>query len=214
MTVVQQVARSRGSDSTEPPAEIEVAELPLDGRAAGMADGIARPRDAREVGGGRNEPEPLVRRARDAARFRDRGRARLVREPLAALEAVRGGRARREDRLLGVRHRPCRSIFKRVTTLFNPVSALTDNGVVNVVQARRRAPGADRDPAAGRVRRRHARDARRDRLGRRHPGRRSRPRTRTATGGELINYAAHLGPVNRYRIYTLAPGGKPRWWPR
>ena len=28
--------------------------------------------------------------------------------------------------------------------------------------------------------------------------------------GELINYAAHLGPVNRYRIYTLAPGGKPR----
>jgi carotenoid cleavage dioxygenase-like enzyme len=28
--------------------------------------------------------------------------------------------------------------------------------------------------------------------------------------GELINYAAHLGPVNRYRIYTLVPGGKPR----
>jgi carotenoid cleavage dioxygenase-like enzyme len=28
--------------------------------------------------------------------------------------------------------------------------------------------------------------------------------------GELINYAAQLGPVNSYRFYTQKPGGKPR----
>src|SRR5688572_1580867 len=29
---------------------------------------------------------------------------------------------------------PCRSLFKRMTTMFDPVSALSDNGVVNVAK--------------------------------------------------------------------------------
>jgi beta,beta-carotene 9',10'-dioxygenase len=104
---------------------------------------------------------------------------------------------------------PCRSLFKRVTTLFNPVSGLTDNGVVNVVKLGDEYLALTESPLpvafdgdtldtlgvpdwAGDI-----------------PGLLTTAHPH-GDRGELINYAAHLGPVNRYRIYTMAPGGKPR----
>ena len=104
---------------------------------------------------------------------------------------------------------PCRSIFKRVTTLFDPVAALSDNGVVNVAKlgdqylALTETPlpvafdpdtletlgvtdWADEIPGV---------------LTTAHPH---------GDGGTLINYALHPGARPSYRIYTQQPGGQPR----
>lgn len=105
---------------------------------------------------------------------------------------------------------PCRSLFKRMALLFRPGSGVTDNAVVNVVRlgdehlAMTESPipiAFDRDTLET-IGRPEWADEIPGLLTTAHPH---------GDKGELINYAIHLGAVNRYyRFYTLAPGGKPR----
>jgi beta,beta-carotene 9',10'-dioxygenase len=100
---------------------------------------------------------------------------------------------------------PCRSIFRRVQTLFSP--KLTDNGSVNVVRLGEETLALTETPLpvafdpdtletlgvtgwAGEV-----------------PGQLTiaHPHYDFDTG-ELLSYAAHLGPRNRYRLYAVKDG--------
>ena len=104
---------------------------------------------------------------------------------------------------------PCRSIFKRVTTLFDPAQALTDNGVVNVARlgdqylALTETPlPVEFDPDTLET------------LGvtewrKKIPGISTTAHPH-GDGHTLINYALAYGPVSSYRIYTQEPGEAPR----
>ena len=104
---------------------------------------------------------------------------------------------------------PCRSLFKRVQSLFASGSDFTDNASVNVVPLEDRAVAMTETPLPV------AFD----------------PQTLETLGvtdwaseipgqvtiahphydrGELISYAAHLGPRSTYRLYAMKPGGRPR----
>jgi carotenoid cleavage dioxygenase-like enzyme len=106
---------------------------------------------------------------------------------------------------------PCRSIFRRLQTAFSP--KLTDNGAVNVVRfggetlALTETPlpvafepetletlgvtgWADAIPGVITI---------------------AHPHYDFATG-ELLSYAAHLGPRSRYRMYAVRPDGEVRVW--
>jgi beta,beta-carotene 9',10'-dioxygenase len=194
----------------EPPAEIEVAELPVQGGLPGwLAGSLVRVTPAKfEVGGKR------------LAHWFD-GQAMLH------AFGVGGGRVSYANRWLRTKQLesierdgklaytefgtdPCRSIFKRMSLLFKPRDGVTDNAAVNVVRlgdehlAMTESPMPitfDRDTleTIG-----HAEwsDEVPGLLTTAHPH---------GAGGELINYALHLGFASRYyRFYTLAPGGKPR----
>jgi beta,beta-carotene 9',10'-dioxygenase len=105
---------------------------------------------------------------------------------------------------------PCRSLFKRVQTLFSPGAAFTDNANVNVTKLGERFIAMTETPlpvqfdartlkAAG-VRPYEA------------PGQLStaHPHMNRADGG-MLNYAANLGPRSSYRFFELAPRArKPR----
>lgn len=101
---------------------------------------------------------------------------------------------------------PCRSLFRRVASLFAPGSDLTDNASVNVVPLEDQMVAMTEtpmpvafDPAtletlgvaqwAGEI-----------------PGQVTIAHPHW-DGGELISYAAHLGPRSTYRLYAMAPGG-------
>jgi beta,beta-carotene 9',10'-dioxygenase len=103
---------------------------------------------------------------------------------------------------------PCRSIFKRVTTMFDPTAALSDNGVVNVAKlgdeylALTETPlpvafDADTLQTLGVT---DWADAIPGVLTTAHPH---------GDRGTLINYALHFGARPSYRIYTQEPGGEP-----
>ena len=208
MTVVQGAKTSPELGFTEPPAEIAVAELPLEGELPPWLTGsLVRVTPARWEAG-----DTTLRHWFDG---------------LAMLHGfgIEGGRVSYANRWLRSKQfeaverdgkiayaefasDPCRSLFKRITTMFKPVSALTDNGVVNVVKLGDEYLALTETPLpvafdgdtldtlgvadwAGDI-----------------PGLLTTAHPH-GDRGELINYAAHLGPVNRYRIYTLAPGGKP-----
>jgi beta,beta-carotene 9',10'-dioxygenase len=104
---------------------------------------------------------------------------------------------------------PCRSIFKRVSTLFDPATLLTDNGVVNVARLGDEYLALTETPlpvafdpetleTLGVV-----------------GWRKEIPGVITTAhphgdAGTLINYALGVGPMPSYRIYTQEPGAEPR----
>jgi beta,beta-carotene 9',10'-dioxygenase len=110
---------------------------------------------------------------------------------------------------------PCRSLFKRVQTLFSPGSALTDNANVNVARLGERFIAMTETPlpvefdphtlAAAGVRPFQA------------PGQLStaHPHMDRASGA-LLNYAAKLGARSSYRFFKVpaTPAGGPRAKPR
>jgi beta,beta-carotene 9',10'-dioxygenase len=102
---------------------------------------------------------------------------------------------------------PCRSLFARVFSLFSP--KITDNANVNLVKLGERYISMTETPIAVEFDGETLETAG---VAYEAPGMLStaHPHLDRASGG-MLNYAAKLGPRNRYRFYTLAPGErKPR----
>ena len=99
---------------------------------------------------------------------------------------------------------PCRSLFKRVQTLFSPGSAMPDNANVNVTQLGERFVAMTETPLPVQF---DPDTLRRPRCARtRRPGSSPPPTpTSTATTGGMINYAAKLGPRSSYRFFARRP---------
>src|SRR5687767_8859546 len=103
---------------------------------------------------------------------------------------------------------PCRSIFKRVTTMFDPVAAVSDNGVVNVAKlgdqylalTETPLPVAFEPDTLETLGVTDWADAIPGIITTAHPH---------GDGGTLINYALHYGARPSYRIYAQRPGEKP-----
>jgi carotenoid cleavage dioxygenase-like enzyme len=106
---------------------------------------------------------------------------------------------------------PCRSFFSRVASMFSPAGALTDNGVVNVTRLSERFVALTETPlpvafdpqtleTAGVV---DYDDSLKGEVTTAHPH--QDPGT-----GDLVNYVAHFGPVNSYRVYAQTPGSTRR----
>jgi carotenoid cleavage dioxygenase-like enzyme len=209
MAVMQEVVTGPQLGFTEPEAEIEVAELPLAGELPEWLTGsLVRVTPAKWEAG-----ETTLRHWFDGLAMLhgfaiEDGRVSYANRWLRS----RQWQAVERDGKIGYSEfatDPCRSLFKRVATFFDPAAALTDNGVVNIVKFGDECLALTETPLPV------AFDG--DTL-----------ETLGVTGwaedipgllttahphgdrGELVNYTAHLGPVNRYRFYTLAPGGKPR----
>jgi carotenoid cleavage dioxygenase-like enzyme len=99
---------------------------------------------------------------------------------------------------------PCRSIFRRVQSVFSP--RLTDNGAVNVVRLGDETLALTETPLPVAFEPDTLRtlgvtgwaDAIPGQVTIAHPH---------SSGGELVSYAAHLGPRSRYRLYAMKPGG-------
>ncbi len=105
---------------------------------------------------------------------------------------------------------PCRSLFRRVQTLFSPGTALSDNANVNVARLGERFVALTETPLPVEF------DAHTLRTAEVHPYRApgelstAHPHRDRETGG-MINYAAKLGPSSHYRFFALAPdGSRPR----
>ena len=194
----------------EPPAEVEVADLPVEGVLPGwLAGSLVRVTPARFEAGGKPLNHWFDGQAMLHGFGVDAGRVSYSNRWLRTkqLESIE-----RDGKLAYTEFGtdPCRSIFQRMALLFKPSAGVTDNAVVNVVrlggehlaltesplpisfdsetlETLGRAEWADEIPGL---------------LATAHPH---------GEGGELINYAIHLGLANRYyRFYTMAPGGKPR----
>ena len=101
---------------------------------------------------------------------------------------------------------PCRSLFARVTTMFAP--GLTDNANVNVTRLGERFVAMTETPIPVEF---DARTLQTAGVAWKPPGQLTTahphhdPRT-----GELVNYAARLGPRSHYRFFALDPGGSQR----
>jgi carotenoid cleavage dioxygenase-like enzyme len=193
----------------EPTEEIEVADLPVEGELPGwLAGSLVRVTPAKFEVGGKQLAHWFDGQAMLHAFSVGEGRVSYANRWLRTkqLESIE-----RDGKLAYTEFAtdPCRSIFKRMSLMFNPRAALTDNGVVNVVKlgdehlALTETPlpvqfDPDTLATVGRV------DWAEDIPGlltTAHPH---------GNGGELVNYAAHIGPVSRYRFFTMPPGGRPR----
>lgn len=193
----------------EPDAEIEVAELPIQGSLpAWLAGSLVRLTPARFEAGDVKLRHWFDGQAMLHGFAIDDGRVSYANRWLRTkqFESIeRDGKLAYSEFATD----PCRSIFKRITTLFNPRASLTDNGVVNIVKlgdehlALTETPmPVQFDPET--LHTFGVTDWAKDIPGlltTAHPH---------GDRGELINYAAHIGPVNRYRFYTQKPGGKPQ----
>ena len=106
---------------------------------------------------------------------------------------------------------PCRSLFKRVQTLFAPGRAISDNANVNVARLGERFVAMTETPLPVQFDARTLRAA--DAPPYRAPGEltTAHPHLDRATGG-MINYAAKLGPRSSYRFFGVDPDAvaKPR----
>jgi len=193
----------------EPTEEIEVADLPVEGELPGwLAGSLVRVTPAKFQVGGKQLAHWFDGQAMLHAFGVDAGRVSYANRWLRTkqLESIeRDGKLAYSEFATD----PCRSIFKRMSLMFNPRAALTDNGVVNVVKlgdehlALTETPlPVQFDPetlaTVGRVE--WAEDI---------PGLLTTAHPH-GDGGELVNYAAHIGPVSRYRFFTMPPGGRPR----
>ena len=96
---------------------------------------------------------------------------------------------------------PCRSLFKRVQTLFAP--GFSDNANVNVMRLGERFVAMTETPIPVQFDRRTLRSAG---VAYEPPGEltTAHPHLDRTTGG-MINYAAKLGPRNSYRFFQLGP---------
>ncbi len=120
-------------------------------------------------------------------------------------------RAAREQARLAYREfatDPCRSLFKRVQTLFSS-SATSDNANVNVAPLGDRFLAMTETPLPVVFDPRTLRTA--DVEPPRAPGQLStaHPHLDRSSGG-MLNYAAQLGPRSHYRFFTLDASGAPR----
>ena len=104
---------------------------------------------------------------------------------------------------------PCRSLFKRVQSLFSPGSTLTDNANVNVSRLGERFVAMTETPLPVEF------DAETLESAGVHPfeapGQLStaHPHADRASGG-MLNYAAKLGRTSSYRFFEVTPPGGPR----
>ena len=154
---------------------------------------------------GEQPDAPLVRRPRDAPPLRLRRRRGLLRQPLPRQQGLRGRRRETgEITYSEFATDPCRSLFKRAFTMFMP--KLTDNANVNLVKLGERFVAMTEtpipvqfDPETLDGRRRRLEGPRRADHGAPAP----RPRHR-----RVLNYAAKLGPRNKYRFFLVAPDGR------
>jgi beta,beta-carotene 9',10'-dioxygenase len=97
---------------------------------------------------------------------------------------------------------PCRSLFKRVQTMFSPGSGLTDNANVNLTKLGERFIAMTETPLPVQFDTRTLKAA--DVRPYRAPGQVStaHPHLDRASGS-MLNYAAKLGPRNSYRFYEV-----------
>jgi beta,beta-carotene 9',10'-dioxygenase len=105
---------------------------------------------------------------------------------------------------------PCRSLFKRVQTMFAPGQSISDNANVNVTKLGERYIAMTETPLPVQFDARTLQAA--DVEPYRAPGEltTAHPHLDRATGG-MINYAAKLGPRSSYRFFGLGPDeSKPR----
>ena len=105
---------------------------------------------------------------------------------------------------------PCRSLFKRVQTMFAPGEAISDNANVNVAKLGERFVAMTETPLPVQFDPRTLATAEVAPFV--APGQltTAHPHLDRATGG-MINYAAKLGPRSSYRFFGLDPAGtKPR----
>ncbi len=105
---------------------------------------------------------------------------------------------------------PCRSLFRRVQTLFHPSSAVTDNANVNVARLGERYLAMTETPIPVQFDPRTLQSAGVPALA--APGQLSTAHPHLdRAGGGMLNYAARLGPRSSYRFYSLAPheGARP-----
>jgi carotenoid cleavage dioxygenase-like enzyme len=194
---------------SEPPGEIEVADLPVEGQMPEWLEGS------------------LVRLT--PAKF-DAGDRRLRHwfdgQAMLHAFAVEGGRVSYANRWLRTKQLesierdgklaysefatdPCRSLFKRMTMMFNPRAGLTDNGVVNVVKLGEEHLALTETPMPVSFDPKTLETLGVTDWAKDIPGLLTTAHPH-GDRGELINYAAQIGPVNKYRFFTLAPGGRPR----
>ncbi len=104
---------------------------------------------------------------------------------------------------------PCRSIFKRAQAAFSPGSALTDNASVNVVKLGDETLALTETPMPVAFEPETLETLGVTDWGEHVPGQVTiaHPHYDFETG-ELVSYAAHLGPRNRYRLYAVAAKDK------
>jgi beta,beta-carotene 9',10'-dioxygenase len=194
----------------EPTAEIEVADLPVQGELPGWLTGsLVRVTPAKfEVGG------------KQLAHWFD-GQAMLHAFGVAEGRVSYANRWLRTKQLESIERDgklaytefgtdPCRSIFKRMSLLFKPRDGVTDNCVVNVVRLGDEHLAMTESPLPIRFDHETLETLGRPEWADEVPGMLATAHPH-GQNGELINYALHLGAVNRYyRFYTVAPGGTPR----
>jgi beta,beta-carotene 9',10'-dioxygenase len=123
----------------------------------------------------------------------------------------RDARERGEWTRRGFAQDPCRSIFKRVTSMFSPTGDLTDNCNVNLARIGERYIGLTETPipvefdpdtleTLGGLEYADSLDGAMTTAHPHHdPGR-----------DELLNYVVHVGPRNTYRLYGLPAGSRER----
>jgi beta,beta-carotene 9',10'-dioxygenase len=194
----------------EPTEEIEVTDLPVEGELPGwLAGSLVRVTPAKFDVGGKQLAHWFDGQAMLHAFGVESGRVSYANRWLRTkqLESIeRDGKIAYTE--FGTD--PCRSIFKRMTLLFKPDGGVTDNAVVNVVRlgdehlamTESTIPIAFDCDTLETIGRTEWADEIPGLLTTAHPH---------GDKGELLNYALHLGAVNRYyRFYTVAPGGKPR----
>ncbi len=125
--------------------------------------------------------------------------------------AWRGAQERGEIALAEFATDPCRSLFRRVQTLFAPGSTITDNANVNVARLAERYVAMTETPIPVQFDAATLESARVPEL--KGPGQlaSAHPHLDRASGG-MLNYAAKLGARSSYRFYTVAPeaGARPR----
>jgi beta,beta-carotene 9',10'-dioxygenase len=104
---------------------------------------------------------------------------------------------------------PCRSIFKRFMTLFKPDGQFTDNGVVNLTKLGDEYLALTETPLPVRFDPETLRTLGISDWASEIPGLLTTAHPH-GDRGLLINYTGDVGLVNRYRFYTMEPGGKPQ----
>ena len=104
---------------------------------------------------------------------------------------------------------PCRSIFGRVQAAFSP--KLTDNGAVNVVRLGDETLALTETPLPVAFEPDTLRTLGVTGWAKDIPGQLTIAHPHyDRESGELLSYAAHLGPRSRYRLYAVRPGGTVR----
>jgi carotenoid cleavage dioxygenase-like enzyme len=99
---------------------------------------------------------------------------------------------------------PCRSMFKRVQSMFSP--KLSDNTNVNLTRLGERYIAMTETPIAVQF---DARTLETAGVAYEAPGQLSTAHPHGRRGdGAMLNYAARLGPRNQYRFFVLAPGAR------